>query len=121
MNEGFSEPVTPTDNTADYAPTQVLAEAFRSHGYDGVIYRSMLGPGKNIAIFDLGNAELVNCTLHRVTTVKFEFSQADNTSYVMKHYPEIQKSLSAASQGEENVLVKVSPELVANDEEDSGS
>jgi hypothetical protein len=101
VNRGFSQPVTPTDSVADYAPTQVLAEAFRSYGYDGIVYRSMLGEGKNVALFDLSHAELVNCTLHRVNGVKFDFSQADNTYYMVKHYPQVQKSVSAKSDKEE--------------------
>ena len=42
IDKAFSEPVTADESTADYAPTQILAEAFRGHGYDGVIYKSLL-------------------------------------------------------------------------------
>ena len=37
INEAFSEPVTRSDDVADYAPTQVLAETFRSAGADGLV------------------------------------------------------------------------------------
>jgi hypothetical protein len=100
----------------------VLAEVFRNHGFDGLIYGSTLGPGKNVAIFDLRDAELVNCTLHHVNGVKFEFSQADNTYYMAKHYPEIQKSLLANSPAEEKApeAVQVFQEPVADTEGDTG-
>jgi hypothetical protein len=37
INRAFSEPVTSTDNLADYAATQVLAVAFRTAGFDGIV------------------------------------------------------------------------------------
>ena len=41
----FSEPVIPSDEKADYAPTQILAETFRKAGCDGIRYKSRLGKG----------------------------------------------------------------------------
>jgi hypothetical protein len=63
INRSFSEPVTNSDDVADYAPTQVLAETFRSAGYDGIIYGSTLGSGSTVAVFDMTAATLVNCHL----------------------------------------------------------
>jgi hypothetical protein len=72
-------------------PTQVLAETFRSHGYDGVVYKSLESGGFNIALFDLAAAELITCGLYQTKSVSFEFDQADNPYFVAKHY---RKSLS---------------------------
>src|SRR5262249_26083446 len=48
--EAFSKPVTLDEPHSDYVPTQILAEAFRNHGYDGIVYKSLLnGGGHNIA------------------------------------------------------------------------
>ncbi len=55
----FSWPVERKDDSADYAPTQVLGELFRSRGLDGVEFRSGLGPGNNFALFDLSSADVV--------------------------------------------------------------
>jgi RES domain-containing protein len=41
IDGAFAEPVTRTDDTADYAATQTIAELFRSEGYDGVVYKSV--------------------------------------------------------------------------------
>ena len=38
----FSKPVAVDEPHLDYIPTQILAEAFRGHGYDGIVYRSLL-------------------------------------------------------------------------------
>jgi hypothetical protein len=80
MNFAFSEPVTRSDDVADYAPTQVLAEAFRDGGYDGIIYESRLGEGgKNVAVFSVVDcAECVSRSLYRVDEIRFEFTSVPN-------------------------------------------
>jgi hypothetical protein len=42
LNDAFSEPVTASHNLAEYAPTQIVAEPFKTIGHDGVIYKSGL-------------------------------------------------------------------------------
>lgn len=86
INRAFSTPVTRSDDSAEYAPTQVLAEAFRSHGFEGIIYDSRLGIGKTVALFDLEMAELANCELFRVEEVKLKFSSTGEAYYVQKYY-----------------------------------
>jgi RES domain-containing protein len=81
--QAFSEPITVDEPHSDYVPTQVLAEAFRSHGYDGIVYKSLLDSGGfNIALFDLASTELINRGLYRTKSVSFEFDQAGNTYFV---------------------------------------
>ena len=70
IGRALSRPVNPTDTQADYVPTQILAEAFKYHGYDGVVYKSMLGPGRNLALFDLDNVELHERGLFEVESVE---------------------------------------------------
>ena len=52
----------------------LLAEAFRIAGYDGIVYGSKPGEGKNIAIFDLTAAQVVNCSLCRVDPISLKYS-----------------------------------------------
>ncbi|MEX6396516.1 RES family NAD+ phosphorylase [Providencia hangzhouensis] len=50
IDNAFSTPVTRSDDKANYAPTQILAELFRSAGYDAIAYKSHFGDeGYNIA------------------------------------------------------------------------
>jgi RES domain len=73
IDQAFSEPVTHSDDHADYGPTQVLAEVFREEGYDGVSYRSKLSDldsGVNVAFFDLEVATITSCYLFEVKDVK---------------------------------------------------
>jgi RES domain-containing protein len=58
MDRAFSQPVIDSDNRADYAATQFIAELFRQNGFDGIAYRSAFGPGHNIALFDLNSADV---------------------------------------------------------------
>lgn len=75
INRAFSEPVTGSEDIADYTPTQVLAEAFRSIHFDGIVYGSKLGKGSTVALFDLTAAESLNCRLFQVEGVNFRFSE----------------------------------------------
>jgi hypothetical protein len=85
----FSEPVIPSDERADYAPTQILAETFRKAGCHGIRYKSRLGKGYSFALFDLDSADLMNCGIYETKTVTFEFHQAGNPYFVKAHYPDI--------------------------------
>jgi len=74
VNYAFSKPIVPMDNVASYAPTQILAELFHQNGFDGIAYRSSVGPGCNIALFDLELAEIINCYLVKIEKIKLDYS-----------------------------------------------
>lgn len=83
IDRAFAEPTTRTDDVADYAPTQLLAELFKRAGADGVVYKSNFGEGGfNISLFDPSAADLVNCGLFEVEAVQMTFKQSDNFYYV---------------------------------------
>jgi hypothetical protein len=74
----FSKPVTRDEPHLDYIPTQILAENFRSEGYDGLIYKSLLdAKGKNIALFDPNAATFKSSCLYRTRSAAFEFVRVD--------------------------------------------
>jgi hypothetical protein len=79
----FSKPVSPDLAVAEYAPTQVLAEHFKKLGYDGVVYKSKLGTGINLAFFDLDALEMHDVRLYPVKAVTVEIGEIEN-SYVIK-------------------------------------
>lgn len=64
LGEELSVPTQPHRATRDYLASQYLCELIKVSGYDGVIYRSSLAPGRNFAFFDV-NA----CEPHGVVTV----------------------------------------------------
>ena len=76
-------PRTPADETADYVPTQVIAELFKNEGFDGIAYKSAFGKkGYNIVLFDPADAELTSCALFEAKSLKFRFEQSDNPYWV---------------------------------------
>lgn len=83
IDNAFSQPVTTSDDRADYAPTQILAELFRSAGYDAIAYKSHFGDdgdrkGYNVAIFDPEAVEIVSCAPYQVRSIKIEAEQNGN-------------------------------------------
>jgi RES domain len=87
IDRAFSQPVTPSDDTADYVPTQVIAEAFKVNGFDGIVYHSSFGGGHNFVIFDLEAADVINCSLYEIKDIKFDFKETTNPYFVSKYYP----------------------------------
>lgn len=75
IDRAFSEPVNDDPATARYAPTQVIAEAFRQREFDGVVYKSRLGTSFNVALFDLDSAKLERRMLFKATAIKYEFAE----------------------------------------------
>lgn len=78
VDHAFSRPVTTSDDFADYVPTQVLAELFKSGGYDGVAYASSVGEGHNIALFDLDSLAIHGCAVYDLKSISFDFAQSSN-------------------------------------------
>lgn len=75
IDRAFAQPLLRSDNTADYAPTQLIAEFFRLEGFEGIIYGSAFSEaGRNIALFDIHAAEQVDAVLFDVTGAKFDFT-----------------------------------------------
>lgn len=107
IGRAFSEPTTSSDSTADYAPTQVIAELFHSEGYDGITYKSIFGDdGYNVALFNLEDAELDSCCLCEAKSLQFSFKQVDNPYWIDKDGRKNRMSIEvigpANSSGESN-------------------
>lgn len=84
IDTAFAQPIERGDDSADYVPTQVIAEWFRHRGFDGIVYRSGLGPGRNVALFDLDAARPLNGLLFSPRSVTFEFDEISNPYFLTK-------------------------------------
>lgn len=84
IDNAFSRPVLPTDHAADYIPTQIITELFKVKGIDGLAYKSNLGKGLNIVLFNLDDAKFEKSSVYNADDVKFIFSQASPTIVVKK-------------------------------------
>lgn len=56
LGEELTRPVLPQRAAIDYIPSQYLCEFIKICGYDGVIYRSSVSDGINLALFDPARA-----------------------------------------------------------------
>ncbi len=64
LGEELTRPVLPRGAAIDYIPSQYLCEFIKKVGYDGVVYRSSVSSGINIALFDPKKATGVNVSLY---------------------------------------------------------
>jgi RES domain-containing protein len=84
IDAAFSRPVVRTDEDPDYVPTQIIAEQFKVSGFDGVAYRSALGTGHNIVLFDVDAAHLINCCLYELKRISFDFQECANPYFIQE-------------------------------------
>jgi RES domain-containing protein len=75
LGQDMSRPVVPHEQELLYKPTQLPALLIQETGYDGCIYPSAMGSGKNYVVFDIQAAEVTNIEHVRVTSATF-FSTA---------------------------------------------
>ena len=93
VDNAFSRPISVSDDTADYVPTQILAELFCNNGYDALIYRSQFGKeGFNIALFDIKDAEIIGAAPYQVTAVDVEYKVMGNPWGSTNHNKTAKKS-----------------------------
>lgn len=52
LGDELTRPVLPQTAVIDYTPSQYLCEFIKAEGYDGVLYRSSVSDGVNLALFD---------------------------------------------------------------------
>ena len=84
MNYSFSNPIQVNDKSADYAPTQIIAEFFKNNGFDGIAYKSGLGPGFNLALYEPNAAEQLNGFLFSIDEVSYKFSENGQSYSLVK-------------------------------------
>lgn len=116
LNDAFSEPVTDSDNIADYAPTQIIAELFKIAGYDGMRYKSKVmefrsvrpefskefhaeniaagdanvNLGLNLALFDINAATFKSSALYQFKMCLsgyFDFARVGQTVFCSEQIP----------------------------------
>jgi len=72
LGNELTRPVLPHTAAIDYTPSQYLCEFVKKCGYHGVMYRSSVGSGMNIALFNEKNAVVGNIAQHKVSCVSVE-------------------------------------------------
>jgi len=78
ISRAFARPVNREDQEIAYLPTQILAEAFKLEGFDGLIYRSGLERGTNVVLFDVRAVKLIKRFVYTLKRVRYDFEGAPN-------------------------------------------
>lgn len=76
LGEELTRPVLPSGAAIDYIPSQYLCEFIKSSGFDGVIYRSSVSDGINLALFNPGKAKGGAVSLYSVSKVSVTVTPA---------------------------------------------
>lgn len=77
LGNELTRPVVPQSAAIDYTPSQYLCEFIKKCGYEGVIYRSSVGNGINLAIFDPSHANCGTVVQYVVTRVNVDVARVD--------------------------------------------
>lgn len=72
LGEELTMPVVPQAAAIDYTPSQYVCEFIKKCGYDGVIYRSSVSDGINLALFDPTRATPGSVRQYRIVRVSVE-------------------------------------------------
>jgi len=72
LGQELTRPVLPRAAAFDYIPSQFLCEFVKVCGYDGVMYRSSVGDGVNLALFAPDVARVVGINTRQVGRVSVE-------------------------------------------------
>ncbi|MDR5820811.1 RES family NAD+ phosphorylase [Caballeronia sp. LZ043] len=78
LGEELTRPVQPAGAAIDYIPSQYLCEFIKKSSFDGVVYRSSVSEGINLALFNPAKAVGGKVVLYNVSKVSVEVAVAQN-------------------------------------------
>ncbi|MGD1008250.1 MAG: RES family NAD+ phosphorylase [Ignavibacteriaceae bacterium] len=73
LGTALSKPLNPLDAELEYLPTQYLCEFIKRKDWDGVLYRSSLSGGSNLALFNDDKVECLKTFLYQVLNLSYDF------------------------------------------------
>lgn len=77
LGEELTRPVRPQSAAFDYIPTQYLCEFIKACEFQGVMYRSSVGEGVNLALFEPDLAKTVGVTCAEVAQVRVTLADSN--------------------------------------------
>jgi hypothetical protein len=76
LGQELTRPVLPRSAAIDYLPSQYLCEFIKKTGYDGVVFRSSVSTGINLALFDPSKATGGAVSLYSIKRVSVDVERA---------------------------------------------
>ena len=77
LGADLKKPINPRAGALEYLPTQYLCEFIKSKEWDGVIYKSSLGSGYNVAIFNDEKLKCEKTGLFNVTNAEYDYEEVN--------------------------------------------
>lgn len=77
LGDELTRPIQPSGAAIDYIPSQYLCEFIKKSGFDGVVYRSSVSDGINLALFNPAQAIGGVVTLYNVTKVAVQVTAGE--------------------------------------------
>lgn len=77
LGEELTRPIQPAGAAIDYIPSQYLCEFIKKSGFDGVVYRSSVSEGINLALFNPSQAAGGSVALYTVTRVSVQVAASE--------------------------------------------
>lgn len=74
FGEELSKPVLPREAGIEYISSQYLSELIKHWGFDGILYKSSVGSGFNIVIFNEIELEFLENKLYSIDNLTIDFS-----------------------------------------------
>ena len=87
LGEELTKPVQPRSAAFEYIPSQYLCEFIKTRGYQGVIYRSSVSEGVNLALFSPELASPVDVTVALVDRVTVAISAVESLVVTRQQAP----------------------------------
>jgi hypothetical protein len=76
LGQELTRPVLPRSAAIDYIPSQYVCEFIKKTGFDGVMYRSSVSDGMNMALFDPAKATALSVSTYNISRVTVDVAQA---------------------------------------------
>ncbi|MGF9975328.1 RES domain-containing protein [Viridibacillus arvi] len=73
FSQELSTPVDPDKSEIEYLPTQYITELIKTKGFDGIMFKSAMGPKYNIVLFDENNAKVKEIETLIVNDIIYEY------------------------------------------------
>lgn len=77
LGRELATPVIPSEAPYNYVPSQYLCEVIKKLGYDGVVYKSSMGDGMNLALFYQEKARAVRVSEYDIGDIQFDVRAVD--------------------------------------------
>ncbi|OLO35924.1 hypothetical protein BTR23_16410 [Alkalihalophilus pseudofirmus] len=73
FSKELSTPVDPNNAETEYLPTQYLTELIKSKGFEGILFKSAMGPDYNVVLFDETEVEVIRIDKFEVNKIVYEY------------------------------------------------